>query len=180
MSDQYVGEIRVFPFNFAPVGWAQCNGQILPLSQYTALFSVIGTYFGGNGTSNFALPNFQGVVPVNQGTGPGLSAYDMGETGGTPTVTLLQTEMVAHTHAVNAAKAIGTSASPDGAIYMEGRLTEGTSKKETAVFNALPPDTSLSQAAIGLVGGNLPHNNLMPYLTLNFCIALTGIFPARS
>ena len=171
MSDQFLAEIRIFPFNFAPTGWAQCNGQLLAISQNTALFSLIGTFYGGNGTSNFQLPNFQGSVPVDQGNGTGLSPYTVGETGGTPTVTLLSNQIPAHGHTFSG---------------------DPNSKKElTSVVNAAPagaasaystatPNAVMAPGMLSLVGGNLPHDNMQPYLTLNFCIATTGIFPARN
>jgi microcystin-dependent protein len=174
--DVFVAEIRIFPFNFAPRGWAFCDGQILPISQNTALFSLIGTTYGGDGRSTFCLPDLRGSVPVHAGwnqPGPGLSTYDLGQTGGTETVTLTTAEMPAHGHRVQAvtqdpgnAKAIGSNAS---FAYAAG----GTPYQATQDGTMLPPD------AFPPVGGNLPHTNLMPYLTLNFCIALQGIFPRR-
>lgn len=181
MSDQYVGEIRIFPFNYAPVGWAQCQGQILPVSQYTALFSLIGTYYGGNGSSNFGLPNFQGAVAVNQGQGPGLSSYVLGQAGGTTNVTLLSAEMPLHNHPLTADDEVATAGDPTGAYYMKGHYKVGTGTPgAVAAFTTLAPNVTMSSSMVGLVGGNLPHNNMMPYLALNFCIALQGIFPPRS
>jgi microcystin-dependent protein len=179
MSDQFLGEIRIFPFDFAPIGWAMCNGQILPISQYAALFSLLGTNYGGNGTSSFGLPNFQGAVPINQGTGPGLSTYAVGEIGGTSTVTLLQPEMAVHRHLVTADAELATTGTPASAIYMQGHWP-GTPGGQVALYNTLAPDTALNSNAISYVGGNQPHNNMMPYLALNFCIAMSGIFPPRS
>ncbi len=181
MSDQFLGEIRIFPFNFAPIGWAMCSGQLLPISQYSALFSLLGTNYGGNGTSNFGLPNFQGAVPINQGTGPGLSPYAVGQSGGSSTVTLLQPEMAVHRHLITADEEVATTATPAGAIYMQGHysVTGGTGGA-VALYNTLAPDTTLSSNAISYAGGNQPHNNMMPYLALNFCIAMSGIFPPRS
>jgi microcystin-dependent protein len=181
MSDQFIGEIRIFALNFAPVGWALCNGQLLPVSQNPALFSLLGTNYGGDGRSTFALPNLQGAVPINQGTGSGLSPYDVGQSGGTPTVTLLQTEMCAHTHTLNADQEAATSSNPANSIYMEGHyVVSDTDKGQAAAYTKQTPNAILNPQALGLTGGNLPHNNLMPYLTLNFCIALNGIFPPRS
>jgi len=184
MSDQFLAEIRIFPFNFAPVGWAQCNGQLLSISQYSALFSLLGTNYGGNGTSNFALPNFQGAVPINQGQGPGLSPYAVGQSGGSKNVTLLSTEIALHTHLVNADQDPATSATPAGNIYMRGQWgAAAPNKGGISLYSTLAAgDTlsTLSPLAIGPAGSTQPHNNLMPYLALNFCIALSGIFPPRS
>jgi microcystin-dependent protein len=180
MSDQFLAEIRLFACNFAPVGWATCSGQILPISQNTALFSLLGTNYGGNGTSTFGLPNLQGALPVAQGQGAGLSLYDLGETGGTPNVTVLTTEMPAHTHPLNADKGTATSNSPTGAIYMKGHFSSGGTSGPVQAYKAQAPTTPMAANAIGLAGGGQPHNNLMPYLTLNYCIALQGIFPPRS
>lgn len=181
MSDQFLGEIRIFPFNFAPYGWAQCNGQILPISQYSALFSLLGTNYGGNGTSNFCLPNFQGNVPVNQGQGSGLSAYVVGQQGGSTNVTLLYNEMAQHRHNVNADSDKATSANPSGVIFMEGDYPTGTSTSAAIVmYSTLTSPVTMSPLAVGLSGSSLPHNNMMPYLALNYCIAMQGIFPPRS
>ncbi len=172
MSSPFVAEIRIFPFNFAPRGWAFCDGQILPISQNTALFSLIGTYYGGDGRSNFALPNLQGSVPLGEGQGPGLSFYDLGEALGSPTVDLLQSEIPIHTHSLEAYGHNGTSASPGG-----NALAGTAMSLYNSSTSGLMP---MSQNAVGLSGGSQPHNNLMPYLVLNFCIALQGIFPPRS
>ncbi|MDR3775212.1 MAG: tail fiber protein [Terracidiphilus sp.] len=175
MADQFVAEIRVFPFNFAPVGWAQCNGQLLAISQNTALFSLVGTFYGGDGKSTFALPNLQGCFPINQGQGPGLSQYFIGETGGSATVTLLQTEIPSHSHVVNCAATEGTP-SPAGAIFGGG----GRGKQPAY---AAPPPTgavNMSASAVAAAGGNQPHDNMPPFVALNFCIAMQGIYPSRS
>ena len=172
MSDQFVAEIRVFPFNFAPVGWAFCNGQLLPISQNTALFSLLGTYYGGDGKSNFALPNLQGNVPVGYGQGQGLSIYDLGQSGGTQTVTLLTTQIPAHTHSLLADNING----PDNNSPANAAL----SFPVNMYSNAASPLGQMASQAVGSVGGGQPHNNLMPFLTFNFCIALQGIYPARS
>jgi microcystin-dependent protein len=176
MSDQYVGEIRIVPFNFAPVGWAMCNGQILPISQNVALFSLLGTQFGGNGTSNFALPNFQGNAPMNQGAGIGLTPRVMGETGGEQNVTLLVTEMPAHTHAVQVATASNSGTPGSTTIFGGGGRGKESAYAPAASANAV----LLSAQAVASAGGSLPHNNMSPYLTLNFIIALQGVFPPRS
>jgi microcystin-dependent protein len=176
MSDPYVAEIRIFPFNFAPKGWAFCSGQILPISQNTALFSLLGTVYGGNGTSNFGLPNMQGNAPMAPGQGPGLSLYDLGETGGSTSVTLLQTEIPLHNHPVN----VGTQDVADVQVPSPTRIL-GKSKNAFAYVPGTPTPSliQMNAAMIGMTGGNLPHNNMQPYLTLNFCIALQGIFPPR-
>lgn len=173
MADQFLGEIRAVGFNFAPYGWALCNGQVLPISQNTALFSLLGTYYGGNGTSNFALPNLQGMAPVDQGNGLGLTPRVIGETAGEAYVTLLQSQIPAHTHTAMSAAASNAEA-PTNAVFGGGGRGEAPayapSSGSTAPLNAL---------AIGLVGGNQPHNNLPPYLVVNFVIALQGIYPSR-
>lgn len=172
--DPFVAEIRMFGFNFPPKGWAFCDGQLLPISQNTALFSLLGTTYGGNGASNFQLPNMQGNAPMHPGHGPGLSLHDLGETSGTEAVTLAQTEMPAHSHTVQSAPANfpGNSDVPTNDSF--ARSAEG---------NAYTPPASLvpmSLQTIGMAGGSQPHNNMQPYLTLNFCIALQGVFPPRS
>ncbi|HZU29425.1 MAG TPA: tail fiber protein [Bryobacteraceae bacterium] len=174
MADPFVAEIRVFPFNFAPKGWALCDGQILPLSQNTALFSLLGTTYGGDGKSNFALPNLQGSIPIGFGQGPGLSLYDLGQNGGTDNVTLLTSEIPVHTHGLEADTFIGPdSGAPANAVLSSSNATNIYS-------NGTSPLATLAPQALAPAGGNLPHNNMMPYLTLNFCIALQGIFPPRS
>jgi microcystin-dependent protein len=171
MADPFVAEIRIFPFNFAPKGWAFCDGQLLPISQNTALFSLLGTTYGGDGKSNFALPDLQGRAPMHPGQGPGLSLHDLGETGGSQTVTLLESEISAHSHAVSASQADGTSQSPVGE-----KLATGVGIGQYAAPGGL---TQLSPNALTSTGGSQPHNNMQPYLTLNFNIALQGIFPPR-
>jgi microcystin-dependent protein len=172
MANQFLGEIRVFPCNFAPFGWAMCNGQLLPISQNTALFSLLGTNFGGNGTSNFALPNLQGSVPIFWEEGPGLTLRDIGEVGGEAAVTLTESEMPAHTHQVGCATTSDTSR-PEGAVF-------GSRAEASLAYGPGSPNVSMSPAAVGSAGDGQPHNNMPPYVTLNFCIALQGVFPARS
>jgi microcystin-dependent protein len=172
MANPFIAEIRVFPFNFAPVGWAMCNGTLLPISQNTALFSLIGTYYGGNGVNNFALPDLQGSIPIGYGQSSGLSLYQIGQSGGSPTVTLLTTEMPLHTHSLLTDNNNG----PDNNSPSNATL----STPVNMYTKALTPLVQMSSQAITPQGSNSPHNNLMPYLTLNFCIALQGIFPARS
>ena len=175
MADPFVAEIRIFPFNFAPRGWAFCDGQLLPLSQNTALFSLLGTTYGGNGKTNFALPNLQGGAPMHPGQGPGLSLRDLGETGGSQTVTLIQQEMPSHPHQFGGAvDAGGDTQNATNAIWAQvpGRA---------AVFLYSAPATgAMNPNAMPPTGGDQPHNNLQPYLTLSFCIALQGIFPPRT
>lgn len=174
MSDQFVGEIRVFGCNFAPKGWAQCNGQILPISQNTALFSLLGTYYGGDGRVTFALPNLQGAATTGTGNGAGLTPYSLGETAGATTTTLTLSQMPAHTHAANA-KTGGTSADPNGLIWgsPSGRPAPNF------LTDNIGTAQQMNAQALASSGGNGPHNNLMPYQVVNFCIALSGIFPQR-
>jgi microcystin-dependent protein len=174
MADPFVAEIRIFPFNFAPRGWAWCDGQLLPLSQNTALFSLLGTTYGGNGKSNFALPDLQGRAPMFWGQGPGLSLHDIGETGGTETVSLLETEMPSHAHSFNAANDGATTNTP-GNNYVARPFGRGNN-----LFNTAVAPTQMSPAAVTPAGGDNPHNNMQPYLTFYFCIAMQGIFPPRT
>lgn len=175
MSDQFVAEIRVFPFWFAPTGWAQCNGQLMPISQNTALFSLLGTYYGGDGKSTFALPNLQGQGAIHHGQGQGLSDRFIGETVGVPNVTLLQSEIPSHTHGARGLvdPAEFAAPAPDRSLT---RAQPGTPYQSVSNANL----TKLAPQTTSLVGGDQPHNNLQPYLTLNYCIALQGIFPPRS
>jgi len=175
MSSPYVAEIRIFPFNFPPKGYAQCNGQLLAISSNTALFSLLGTFYGGDGKSNFALPNLQGSAVNGQGQGPGLSLYMVGQKAGSSTVTLLSAQMAAHTHPATAQTG-GNLSDPNNAIW--GNV--GTQRPAPNFYaTAQGTPVSMKNAAVGVAGGNLPHNNLMPYLVLNYCIALQGIFPPR-
>jgi microcystin-dependent protein len=174
MADPFVAEIRIFPFNFAPKGWAWCDGQLLPLSQNTALFSLLGTTYGGNGKSNFALPDLEGRAPMHPGQGPGLSLHDLGETGGSETVTLLESEIPAHTHQVLAANFDADVQFPDSAKAL-ARSTGGNAYQTTTGSNL----GSMNPSALAPAGGDAPHNNLMPYLTFYFNIALQGVFPPR-
>lgn len=175
MSNPFVGEIRIFTGNFAPKGWALCNGQILPLSQNTALFSLLGTTYGGDGRSNFALPNLQGCAPMQAGQGPGLSLRDLGETGGEQAVTLLQTEMPQHPHGAQGVAAGAASGNPTNAGWAEGQH-----RTDVIFSNQTTGTAPMSPQATSVTGGSLPHNNLPPYQGLNFIIALQGVFPARS
>lgn len=176
MADPFVAEIRIFGFNFPPKGWAFCDGQILPLSQNTALFSLLGTIYGGDGKSTFALPNLQGSVPMHPGQGPGLSLHDLGEVSGVESVTLLQSEMPSHAHSVGRALAdAGNSITPVNSVWAQSAAGRGAA----ALYKDGAPTGQVNVNSLNFAGGNLPHNNMQPYLTLNFCIALQGIFPAR-
>jgi microcystin-dependent protein len=170
--DPFVAEIRVFGFNFAPKGWAQCDGQLLPISQNTALFSLLGTMYGGDGKSTFALPDLRGRAAMFHGQGPGLSLYDQGQTGGTETVTLLESEIPVHQHSLRAAPDPADVAVPNA----NAALAPSDGGK---AYDSGTPDVQLASAAIAPVGGAQPHNNLMPSMTFTFCIALQGVFPPR-
>jgi len=174
MANPFVAEIRILPVNFSPAGWAFCDGQILPISQNTALFSLFGTTYGGDGASTFALPNMQGSAPMHPGQGPGLSLHDLGETGGSDTVTLSQAEIPAHTHTLGAA-VIQALVKLPGANVAMAHSRNGNAYQDTS-GNLV----AMNSNAIGLAGSSQPHNNMQPYLTLNFCIALQGVFPSRT
>jgi microcystin-dependent protein len=176
MSDPFVAEIRIFPFNFAPTGWAFCDGQILPLSQNTALFSLLGTMYGGDGKSTFGLPDMQGNSPMQQGQGSGLSARFEGETGGEDNVTLLQTEIPVHTHQMTATDQPGQLNQPNNTAIL-ARSLGGFAYSTTYTGGQV---IAMNPNALAPYGSSQPHNNLQPYLTLNFCIALQGIYPPRS
>jgi microcystin-dependent protein len=171
MSDPFVAEIRIFPFNFAPRGWSFCDGQLMPISQNTALFSLLGTTYGGDGKSNFALPNLQGNSPMQPGQGPGLSLRDLGEMSGVQSVTLLSSEMPVHSHVLNTTNNDANNSQPANRYIGRGQ----------PLFVSPPANLQpMAPQMLSLAGGGLPHNNMQPYLTLNFCIALQGIFPQRS
>jgi microcystin-dependent protein len=176
VTDPFLAEIRMFAGTFAPNGWALCNGQLLPISQNTALFSLLGTNYGGDGRSTFGLPNLMGSAPLQQGQGPGLSARFLGETGGVPSVTLLSSEMPIHTHVPQAVTAApGDTNNPVGNAWASatfGRVAEN-------LYSTNPPDLQMSVQAVNVAGGSQPHNNLPPYLCVTFIIALQGIFPQR-
>jgi microcystin-dependent protein len=176
MSDAYLGEIRMFGGNFAPKGWALCNGQLLAISQNTALFSILGTMYGGDGRTTFALPNLQGYAPMSFGQGPGLTDRVQGETGGSGTVELTSATIPAHSHLFQGEQVIATSTEPAGNDVASNRTvfsytTPGASGLQTA---------PMAVAAIGLAGGNQPHNNMQPYLAVSFIICTAGIFPPRN
>jgi microcystin-dependent protein len=173
--DPFVAEIRIFPFNFAPTGWAFCDGQILPLSQNTALFSLLGTTYGGDGKSNFALPNMQGNAPMHPGQGPGLSLHDLGETGGSQTITLLESEIPAHAHTFRASNQQADVQAPIASVS----LARPSGAVPFVIGSPTPPIVAMAGESLAPAGGDQPHNNLQPFLTLNFCIALQGVFPPR-
>jgi microcystin-dependent protein len=168
--DSFVGEIKLVPYNFAPTGFALCNGQLLPIAQNTALFSLLGTMYGGNGISTFALPDLRGRVAISAGQGQGLSPRDQGEVGGSESVTLLPQEMPAHNHLVN------VSATPGTAIVAAGNHLNGSTYGPAYSPNS---DAAMPASTIGNTGGGQPHENRQPYLTMNYIIALQGIFPQR-
>lgn len=176
MTDPFIGEIRIFAGNFAPYGWALCNGQLLPISQNTALYSIIGKTYGGDGKTNFALPNLQGRIPLHFGQGPGLSNRNLGEPIGSETVSLSGNQMPAHSHSatIKAANA-GSINQPENNLFGKILRTNMYSTPDAALTNMAEGSLSLQNA-----GGSLAHNNMQPYLTLNFIIALTGVYPPRS
>ena len=176
MADPFVAEIRIFPFNFAPKGWAFCAGQLLPISQNTALFSLLGTTYGGDGKSTFGLPDMQGNAPMHPGQGPGLSLHDLGEESGVQFVTLISTEMPIHAHGIGRAKGDGgDSTLPANCVWAQSGFGRGAA----ALYHEKPATGKINNFSLTPTGGSLPHNNMQPYLTLNFCIALQGVFPAR-
>lgn len=181
MGTPYLGEMRLFAGNFAPAGWAFCNGQSLSISQNDALFALLGTIYGGNGQTTFNLPDLRGRVPLNQGTGPGLSTYTIGQAAGVEQVTLLTTQMPAHSHVLNATTATGTVTSPGPSVMLATPVEAGVS---TSLY-VVPGTSALVQApmapqSITPVGGNQPHENMMPFQAINYIIALEGIFPSRN
>jgi microcystin-dependent protein len=172
-QEPFVGQLALFGGNFAPRHYALCNGQLLSIAQNTALFSILGTTYGGNGTTTFALPNFQARAPMHQGQGPGLTPRSLGESGGEEAITLLTTEMPAHNHQAGSAAA-GSVGGPIGAVWgAEGR-------GRPPVYSNAGPNAPMSGQALAVAGGNLPHNNVQPYQSVTFIIALEGIFPARN
>jgi len=176
--EPFLGQISVFGFNFAPANWATCQGQIMPISQNTALFSLLGTMYGGNGQTTFGLPDLRGNVAVGQGQALGASNYVMGEIGGVPTVTLNTTQMPSHVHSLMAAGSQADANSPEGAVLASPRVTGQTQSWVGEIYNKNPPDTVLN-APISSTGGGQPHNNLQPFLVLTYCICVRGIFPQR-
>jgi len=176
VTDPFLAEIRIFAGNFAPTGWALCNGQLMSISQNTALFSLLGTTYGGDGRVTFGLPNLQGSAPMQQGQGPGLSQRFLGEVGGEQYVTLLQSEMPQHTHTALAVVASGDSTDPTGKTWGQAR----TGRAGDALYSVgQQPNLTMAPQSTNVTGGSQPHNNMQPYLTLTFIIALQGIFPQR-
>jgi len=178
MSSPFVAEITMYPFNFPPKGWAFCDGQLLPISQNTALFSLLGTFYGGDGKSTFALPNMQGNAATCQGQSPGTSQYFVGETTGSENVTLLQTEIPSHNHGMVAQTITGTVPGANGNMLSHGVAGIKSASFTANYLSTNAPNTGM-QLGTGTYGSSFPHNNMQPYLTLNFCIALQGVFPAR-
>jgi microcystin-dependent protein len=180
MANWYLGELRLFGFGFAPRGWVQCNGQTLPISTNTALFSIIGTFYGGNGVSTFMLPDLRAFVPIGTGQGPGLSDFAIGQSGGGETETLATVQIPSHTHALTALPVSATSGNAQGgSILAEGKFGGRGSGYRVFTYTTNPPATTLNASASGPQGGNMPHPNVQPTLTMNWCIAVTGIFPPR-
>lgn len=174
MSDPFVGEIRIFAGNFAPYGWAFCNGQLMPIRQYSALFSLLGVTYGGDGKTTFALPNLQGSAPMSPGQGPGLTNRDLGENGGSPTVTLLTNEMPMHNHIPMA------DGNEDSAqVSVATGNVWGTGGRGSSLYTTDSGRVAMSPMALGAAGGSMPHNNMQPYLAVSFIIALQGVFPTR-
>jgi microcystin-dependent protein len=175
MSDPFVAEIRIFAGNFAPTGWALCNGQLMPISQNTALFSLLGTTYGGDGKSTFALPNLQGSAPIAAGQGPGLPDYVLGEASGTDKVTLLATEIPAHSHLLQVQPTTADNNHPDPTLVLANAVGGG-------LYNDAASGTpaQMSFNMLGITGSSFPHNNMQPFLVMNFIIAMQGVFPSRN
>jgi microcystin-dependent protein len=179
MADPFVAEIRIFAGNYAPIGWATCDGQLFDIRQNTALFSLLGTMYGGDGKTTFGLPDLRGRAPIMFGQGPGLSDYSEGERGGNANVTVLESEMPAHRHAAMGNPNSGTAGNPEGAVWA---ASGGRGRPSTYVAQEGPPPVSqpMSPNALGKYGGSAPHNNMPPYLTMTFIIALRGVYPPRT
>lgn len=178
--DPFIGEIRMVGFDYAPNnGWLLCNGQLLNISNYNALFALLGTTFGGNGQTNFALPDLRGRVPIHWGAGPGLSSHNMGEASGSETVTLLQNNMPTHTHNMAVAATAGKTTDPTNGYLAQVNNPNGEVPFSSFVGSLTNP-SNLAPYTIGTAGGNQPHANMQPYLTVNFIIAYLGIYPSRS
>jgi microcystin-dependent protein len=185
MATPYLGQIELFAFGYAPKGWASCAGQLLPINQYQALFALLGTTYGGNGVNTFALPDLRSTMPIGQGNGPGFPSYNSGQTTGEEGHTLTPGEMPLHNHLVNVVSnpdIANNAYTPDNTMILA--QTSGTDLASNTVpyniYGSPPLEQALSPAAITPSGGSQAHSNLMPYLAVNFCIALTGLFPARN
>ena len=174
MGTPYLSEIRLFSFNFPPKGWAFCNGQTLAINQNTALFALLGTTFGGNGTTTFLLPNLQGQVPIHQGTDPSGNPYVEGQFSGEVSHTLTISEMPAHVHTLMASNATATATSPQASVPAQPVANVG------AIYGPASAPTTMAPQAIANAGGSQPHTNMQPYLVLTACIALVGVFPSRN
>ena len=171
MATPFIGQITLFAGNFAPRGWAFCQGQLLSIAQNTALFSLLGTTYGGNGQTTFGLPDLRGRVPMGMGQGPGLSLYVQGQMGGVETVTLISTQMPQHTHTLQASSALPTVADPTGAV-----LPSGYSR----IYATGTTGVAMGATSIAAAGGSQPHENRQPYLAMNYIIATEGIYPSRN
>jgi microcystin-dependent protein len=180
MSEPFLGEIRMVGWNFAANGWALCNGQLMPINQYQALFALLGTTYGGDGITTFALPNLQGRVPIHQGAGPGLSPYTIGQSSGSENITLLANQMPTHSHLMGVSNLPGTVADPTNAILAQGNSGASRSPVPVSDYVSTAATGTLAPTAIASSGGNQPHSNIQPFLCINFIIALTGIFPSRN
>lgn len=174
MSEPFIGEIRIFPYNFAPRNWAFCDGQLLSIAQNTALFALLGTTYGGDGRTTFGLPNLQGRAAVHAGRGPGLSDRRLGATGGSPTVQLTQQQLPSHQHTAQCSSQVGDAANP------QNKVIAAMPRGRPGAYSTTAPDVAMNPQALALSGGGQSHNNLPPYLVLNFCIALFGLFPPRN
>jgi microcystin-dependent protein len=171
MSSPYIGEIRMFGGNFAPAGWAFCDGSLIAISENDALFALIGTTYGGDGQSTFALPDLRSRVPVHMGTGPGLQSYQIGETGGVESVTLSIPQTPSHTHALAASTTTANSTTPQNNLLAQA---------DVDMYLADAPDINLNAQSVTPVGGNQPHDNMAPFVTISFIISLYGIFPTQN
>jgi microcystin-dependent protein len=178
----FIGQIQSFGFNFAPSGWATCSGQILPIQQNAALFSLLGTTYGGNGTTTFMLPDLRGRVPISWGQGPGLSDYVIGEASGTESVTILTSNMPSHSHPLLATTAAATSSTPDNTKILAKTNGSDINGQDVTVqiYGPAPPNTTMNPQAIGPAGNSIPLPVLQPFLAISFCIALNGVFPSRN
>ncbi|MEG0182735.1 MAG: tail fiber protein [Stenotrophomonas sp.] len=176
MSTPYVGEVRLFPYNFAPVGWFDCDGRLLSIAEYDVLFNLIGTTYGGDGVNTFGLPNLSGRVPIHQGTGNGLSPYVIGQLAGSESVTLTGAQLPAHTHAFNAVNSAASSPAPGPALQL------GSVSGDTLYTSSVDGIGSgnLAPTAVTYIGGNQPHENTMPSLVVRYCIAWAGVYPSQS
>jgi microcystin-dependent protein len=177
MSEPFIGQIMMFAGNFAPRGWALCEGQVLSIAQNTALFSILGTTYGGNGQTTFALPDLRGRVPIQPGQGPGLSSYTLGQSAGVENVSLLISNIPAHNHPLEASTGAGDAPSPQNAV--PAVTVDPNTQQPLSSYNT-SPNTTMAAASVGFAGGSQPHTNVQPYLCVNFIIALEGIFPSRS